>query len=75
MMQLKCLSGLALGLMLTSAVVAENRDPGEYFSDQSSGDFSEEMVNVREFMLLGQYVVEGVYRDTSFTRYKRDNRR
>ncbi len=47
MMQLKCLSGLALGLMLTSAVVAENRDPGEYFFDQSFGDFSEEMVNVK----------------------------
>jgi thioredoxin-related protein len=27
-----------------------------------------------EFMLLGQYVVEGAYRDTTFTRYKRARR-
>lgn len=27
---------------------------------------------VEEFLLLGQYVVDGAYRDTSFTRYKRE---
>lgn len=27
--------------------------------------------NVDEFMLLGKYVVEGAYKDTNFTRYKR----
>jgi len=28
--------------------------------------------NVAEFMLLGRFVVEGAYKTTSFTRYKRD---
>lgn len=41
-------SGLLLGLLLTSGVLAETRDPGEYFFDQSFGDFSEELVNARE---------------------------
>lgn len=27
-----------------------------------------------EFMLLGQYVLEGAYQDTTFTKYKRDER-
>lgn len=27
-----------------------------------------------EFLLLGQYVVEGAYKDTTFTKYKRDKR-
>lgn len=28
-----------------------------------------------EFMLLGQYVVDGSYKDTSFTRYKRNHKK
>ncbi len=31
--------------------------------------------DVEEFMLLGQYVVDGVYRDMPFSRYKRQARR
>jgi thioredoxin-related protein len=27
-----------------------------------------------EFMLLGKYVVDGAYKDMSFTRYKRQNK-
>lgn len=31
--------------------------------------------DVREFMWLGQYVVDGVYKDMPFTKYKRERRR
>lgn len=30
---------------------------------------------VEEFMWMGEYVAEGLYKDTSFTRYKRDKRK
>jgi thioredoxin-related protein len=30
--------------------------------------------DTEEFMLLGQYVVEGAYKDTTFTKYKREKR-
>ncbi|MDZ7663513.1 thioredoxin family protein [Thiohalophilus sp.] len=30
---------------------------------------------VEEFMWMGEYVAEGIYKDTSFTRYKRDKRK
>jgi thioredoxin-related protein len=44
----KYLTGLLCGLILMSTVMAEVRDPGEYFFDQSFGDFSEELSNARE---------------------------
>ena len=44
----KLLSGFVFGLALTSAALAETRDPGEYFFDQSFGDFSEELANAKE---------------------------
>ena len=31
--------------------------------------------NAEEFMLLGEFVVSGAYKNTSFTRYKRDKRK
>jgi thioredoxin-related protein len=31
--------------------------------------------DAEEFMLLGQYVVDGAYRSTTFTRYKRERKR
>ncbi|TDY01613.1 thioredoxin family protein [Thiohalophilus thiocyanatoxydans] len=30
---------------------------------------------IEEFMWMGEYVAEGIYKDTSFTRYKRDKRK
>lgn len=45
---IKCLSGLLCGLMLATCSWAETRDPGEYFFDQTFGDFSEELENARE---------------------------
>jgi len=45
---IRCLSGLLGGLMFATCVWAEARDPGEYFFDQTFGDFSEELVNARE---------------------------
>jgi thioredoxin-related protein len=30
--------------------------------------------DIEEFMLLGQYVVEGAYKNTTFTKYKREKR-
>jgi len=30
---------------------------------------------VEEFMWMGEYVAEGIYKETSFTRYKRDKRK
>ena len=44
----KYVSWLLLGLALISSPLAETRDPGEYFFDQSFGDFSEELDNARE---------------------------
>jgi thioredoxin-related protein len=31
--------------------------------------------DAEEFMLLGEFVVSGAYKDTSFTRFKRDKRK
>jgi len=45
---IKYLPGLLCGLLLTTSVAAETRDPGEYFFDQSFGDFSEELGNAKE---------------------------
>lgn len=45
---LKSLTGVLFGMLLATASVAETRDPGEYFFDQSFGDFSEELANARE---------------------------
>ena len=44
----KYLPWLLLVLALTSSPLAETRDPGEYFFDQSFGDFSEELDNARQ---------------------------
>lgn len=30
---------------------------------------------IEEFLWMGEYVAEGIYKDTSFTRYKRDKRK
>jgi len=45
---IKTVSGLLMGLVLISSVIAETRNPGEHFFDQSFGDFSEELSNARE---------------------------
>ncbi len=31
--------------------------------------------NAQEFLWLGQYVADGIYRDKSFTRYKREKKK
>ncbi len=39
---------LAVGLLLLAAGVQANRDPGQYFFDQSLGDFQEELQMARD---------------------------
>ncbi len=48
MKRMRMVPGLLLGLIMVSCSLAETRDPGEHFFDQSFGDFSEELVNAKE---------------------------